>query len=157
MKVMKLDKSPHIFAIPDMDNLLRTSKHESLFVFGSSEEDKEKMICAGIGRVTFIEKGEKFDLVGMNFGRSYSRRIVVVGNHARRQIFTLKRGQLAWFYGYFKVYNFEKRKKVLFYAKGFQGWYVPKMVDIKNYEGEIDKIEDTDLTNYLDEIIGEQK
>ena len=49
MKVMKLDKSPHVFAIPDMDNLLRTSKNESLFVFGSSEEDKEKMICAGIG------------------------------------------------------------------------------------------------------------
>ena len=155
MNVIKMNKR-HIFEIPSLDNLLRTSKHESLFVFGSTEDEQDKMICAGIGRVTFIEKGEKFDIVGMNFGRSWSRRIVVCHNHARRQIFTLKRGQLAWFYGYFKVYTIEKKKRALFYAKGFQGWYVPKMVDIKNYEGEMEQVQnETDLTNFLDEITGE--
>lgn len=156
MKVMKMDRTRRVFEIPNMDNLLRTSRHESLFVFGNVETEKNKMICAGIGRVTFIEKGEKFDIVGMNFGRSYSRRIIVVHNHARRQIYTLKRGQLAWFYGFFKVYTMNERRSAVFYAKGFQGWYVPKAMDIKNYDGELEKVEDeSDLTNFLDEIIGD--
>lgn len=135
--------------IPNAKHIMKTLRGESIFVFGC---DKDKFYtCAGIGTVVKVEHGQELDMVTMYFGR-VSRSIVVKNNHARRQIYTLKKGQLAWFFGMYKYY--EGGKKIYFYAKGFQAWYVPKALDIKNYDlDSIDEMQnETSLLNFLDQF-----
>ena len=137
------------FYVPNIAKLLRSSKNESLIFFGKAEYEQRYCLCLGVGHVLSVKKGEKFDWVKINFGRRYSRDIIVKNNHARRQISTLKNGQLAWVYGYFAAYTDEKGKiKSVLYAMGFQGWFVPKMFDIKKM--------DTDLPQELNEQEQEQ-
>lgn len=135
--------------IPSARNLMKTLSGDSIFVFGC---DKDKFYtCVGIGTVVKIQKGDELDIVYMFFGKK-TRQIVVKHNHARRQIYSLKRGQLAWFYGTYKNYG----NKVHLYAKGFQAWYVPKAIDIKNYDldsiEEMEKTQETDMINFLDQF-----
>lgn len=147
MRKVMGNKTKEFFDIPDLMNYVIYSKNETLFMFGSIEkETKEKKFCMGVGRVTHIEKGNEMDLVWINFGRKYSRKIIVISNQARRQIFTLKHGQLTWFYGYMKTWGDGVGKtKMQLFAKGFQGWYVPKNLDIKNYDlGCVEPMSDKD-------------
>ena len=138
--------------IPNAKHILKSIKNESLFVYGYDNE-KQRYNCFGIGTVWKVEKGERVDLVYMNFGK-ITRPILVTHNHARRQIYSLKRGQLAWFYGFYKYA--EGHKKLYLYAKGLQAWYVPKALDIKNYDlesiDEMETKEETDLINFLDQF-----
>ena len=137
--------------IPNAKNLLKSLKGESIFVFGC---DKDKYYsCLGVGTVINIQKGNEIDVVTMWFGK-VSRTIVVKLNHARRQIYSLKKGQLAWFFGTYKYYS--GGKKIYFYAKGFQAWYVPKAIDIKHYDldsiEEMEKEKEIDMINFLDQF-----
>ena len=146
----------HSFIVPELVNLVHCSKHETLFYLGAPSEDKEMNIAVGIGIVRTIQKGDEFDLVKMDFGRGYTREIYVKSNHARRQIYTLKKGQYAWFYGLMKCYVLKGKKKICFYAKAFQGWYVPKSMDIIKIDpNEIDKLEQDKESkiNFIDELI----
>lgn len=128
-------KTNKYFFLPEFMNYVLFSKNETLFMFGSELDDERKRHCLGVGRVAFIEKGKDMDLVFINFGRAHARRIIVINNHARRQIYTLKSGQLAWVYGYMKIWtNQEGKVQMQMFAKGFQAWYVPKTIDIKNYD-----------------------
>ena len=149
------------FNIPEISNFLTYLKNETIFVFGSPEDKTDRKQCIGLGRVCKVEKGDELDLVYMNFGRRFNRKILVKHNHARRQIYTLKKGELAWFKGEFKVYNDEKGPYTIFFAYGFQAWFVPKAMDIKHYDldtiEELEKENETSMINFLDEIIGEQK
>lgn len=151
----------HKFAIPDIVRLVQCSTHETLIFLGTPIEENDMTICIGIGLVKTIQKGEDFDLVGMDFGRGYSREIYVKNNHARRQIYTLKKGQYAWFYGLMKLYKEGKKKKCCFYAKAFQGWYVPKNMDIVKIDpNEIEKLtkEKESKINFIDELLkGEEQ
>ena len=132
------------FYVPDITKLLKGSKNESLIFFGKSEHEQRYCLVLGVGRVTSIKTGNDFDWVKINFGRHYARNIIVKNNHARRQIYTLKKGQLAWFYGFYSVYRNDKGKiESIMYALGFQGWFVPKMFDIRHI--------DTDLPQPIDE------
>lgn len=132
------------FYVPDIGKLLKSSKNESLILFGKAEYEQRYCLCLGVGRVCSIKTGEKFDWVRINFGRKYSRNIVVKNNHARRQIYTLKKGQIAWFYGYYATYTNEQGKlESVLYAIAFQGWFVPKMFDIRKI--------DTDLPQEISE------
>lgn len=155
MPTIKIKKRE--FNLTDIARITHHSQYEALLFLGQPKEYKDKNYCLGVGIVKVIQKGEEFDLVGMDFGRGYSRQIFVKLNHARRQIYTLKRGQLAWFFGYLKVYREKdgKPKSVLF-AKGFQGWYVPKNMDIKKIDpNEIDKLEEENESklNFIDELL----
>lgn len=144
MKVKIGTVSEKEFYVPDISKVLKGSKNESLIFFGKNEHEQRYCLVLGIGRVTSIKTGDKFDWVKINFGRHYARNIIVKNNHARRQIYTLKKGQLAWFYGFYSVYRNDKGKvESIMYALGFQGWFVPKMFDIKHI--------DTDLPQSIDE------
>lgn len=141
----KYGKASQDFIVPDIAKLLKGSKGESLIYFGKTEQEDRYTLCLGVGRVVSIKTGETFDWVKINFGRHYSKDIVVKHNHARRQIYTLKKGQLAWFYGYATtIHKKDGSLQTLLYAKGLQGWYVPKMFDIK-------KIDSDDLPSAIEE------
>lgn len=144
------------FNVSDICRLTHYSMFESLLFLGSPKLNNEQTFCIGIGIVKTIQKGEEFDLVGIDFGRGFPREIYVKHNHARRQIYTLKKNQLAWFYGTMKVYTVDGKRKASFFAKGFQGWYVPKNMDIIKIDpNEIDKLqEETESKiNFIDELL----
>lgn len=133
------------------------SNGETLFFCGTT--DKGAIMVMGIGTVCNVQKGEQLDQVIMHFGKK-TRPLIVINNHARRQIFELKRGQYAWFVGFMTSKEGKNGKRKMFiYANGFLPWYVPKMLDIKKYDtSELEKLEednDTDLTNFLDDILKE--
>lgn len=146
----------HKFVVPNVVRNVTFSTTETLIFLGQPREENDFTICYGIGRVISIQKGEEFDLVGMDFGRGWAREIYVKNNHARRQIYTLKKGQYAWFYGLMKCYKEKGRKKACFYAKAFQGWYVPKTMDIIKIDpNEIEKLEkeNEQEISYIDSLL----
>lgn len=146
----------HTFSIADVARLAHCSKHETLIYLGTPIEENNFTIAIGIGIVRTIQKGEEFDLVGIDFGRGFAREIYVKNNHARRQIYTLKKGQYASFYGLMKVYSEGKKTKVVFYAKALQGWYVPKNMDIIKVDpSDIEALtkENESKINFIDELL----
>lgn len=150
-----------VYWLPNFDGTMQHTKGESLMFFGMELlEGKEVRPFYGIGVVIRVVKGDKRDLVYINFGmrkigklRDYYTRLVVVSdNHARRQILTLKRGQICQVYG-MSNYYVDKRnidgenKKVVrlgLYAYGLQGWYVPTMLDIKKMPKNEDLVNPTE-------------
>lgn len=162
-KVKLGDKKKEEYVIPDIRNIVRCFRSETLFIFGINAENTKYRWCLGVGRVSKIKQGENFDLLYLNFGRKYAREIIVQYNHARRQLLTLKKGQLATFYGKFKIYvNEDGEMRTVFYAIGLQAWYVPKAMDIKQMDLEVfEKVkleEETSMLNLIDELIqGEKK
>jgi len=146
----------HKFSIVDVVRLAHCSTHETLIYLGTPIEENDFTIAVGIGLVKSIKKGEEFDLVGMDFGRGFARQIYVKNNHARRQIYTLKKGQYAWFYGLMKVYKNGSKLKSVLYAKALQGWYVPKQMDIIKIDpNEIEKLtkENESKINFIDDLL----
>ena len=154
---VKLGKQDKIFNVPDMRRYALYSQNESMMLFGKPEKRDNARMVVGIGIVCKVQKGDTMDIVKMNFGRHYARTIYVQHNQARRQIYTLKRGQPAWFYGFMQIYTENKQVKASFFARGFQAWYVPKMLDIKNYDSdtmeELTQENESDMLNFLDDII----
>lgn len=148
----------HEYSLPDISRIVRAPKHETLFMLGVPKGKENYNMVVGIGLVRRIEKGEEFDLVGMDFGSGFIRDIYVKNNHARRQIYTLKKNQYAWFYGVMHFwYDKENNKSTIsMFAKAFQGWYVPKNMDIKKLDpGEIEKLteENESKINFIDELL----
>ena len=151
-KLIRPRRTNEKFWCRDVNLFLHFQLHETIMYFGASEQFKGMTTCLGVGVVKRIEKGKDFDLVIMNFGRKFNRKIVVKSNHARRQIYTLKLGQHAWFYGLKKNYKLDKNNPTnvttMFFAIGFQGWFVPKSFDIKeNIQEQETKTEDLSIEN----------
>lgn len=131
------------YLLPDYDSTMQCLKGESLMLYGWDElREKKYRPFFGIGIVRKIVKGEKGDMVYINFGmsiRHFHRKVYVYENHARRQILTLKKGQVCMIYGVClyqtrkRTINGERKKvlDVVLFATGMQGWYVPTMVDIR--------------------------
>ena len=137
-KIIFYDKE-HLLG--DIFRIAHCTKNESLLFLGNPEADKKTQVVLGVGLVKRIEKGQDFDIVKMSFGWRYWREIIVRDNHARRQIYTLKRGQYAWFFGKRRSYIIGGKLKCTYYATALQGWYVPKNMDIKQIDqSEIDKL-----------------
>lgn len=158
MAKIRFSKKNAEFNVPEINGLIKQTKDETLMLFGNWWKNPRYSVCVGLGRVTKVVKGEGVDLVSMCFGRRYPRRILVTDNHARRQIYTLKRGQLAWFYGLMGILpNEEGKVKVVFYAYGFQAWFVPKALDIKTYNTDdlerIEKEQEIDMLHFLDDVL----
>jgi len=157
MKRILGDKREKEYYIPAIDNMVRCFRGETLFLFGLDSVFTKYRWVYGVGRVCKIMQGENVDLVYINFGRKYPREIMVQYNHARRQLLTLKRGQLATFYGKFRIFTENKKLRYAFYAIGLQAWYVPKSMDIKKLDLETyEKIqgeEEKTMINLIDELL----
>lgn len=155
------DKIP----IPSGSYPVRYTSGETLMTYGKWFKSNRFTTYMGLGVVTKVQKGDKLDIVKMNFGRRYAREILVYHNHARRQIYTLKRGQFAMVFGYMRIERDKETNEyhTIMLAYGFNAWYVPKTLDIKNEEYDLDTIEEltkdneTSMLNFLDEIMGETK
>lgn len=154
------DKKGREFYAPDVNSLVKRLKGETIFLFGEEVDRENSIMCIGLGRVTYVQKGKNMDLVKINFGQRFARKIIVNYNHARRQIYSLVKGQLTWFYGYMKVYYEDGMIKDWLFAKGFQPWYVPKAMDIKEYDSDtfekLKEEEETDMLHFLDLFIEER-
>ena len=158
MSIKVGNKKEQYFPAPQISNLVRHGKNETLVYCGTMEKYTDRNLCMGMGVVTYIEHGEAFDIVNIKFGEKYNRRVVVIHNHARKQIYTLKRGQFALFCGYYKNYTINGKIKSIFFAKMLQGMYVPKSFDIKKMEkgddiSDLAQEEEKDLSTFLDDII----
>ena len=156
-KITLLDPIPREYATPNVKNIVRAFGNETLFVFGKCKDNDKYRWCLGVGRVVKFIKGENFDLLYICFGVKYYRETFVQYNHARRQLLTLKVGQLATFYGKFRITKENNRTKSTFYAMGLQPWYVPKAMDIKQMDNEIyeqiEKEQEKSMLNFLDDFV----
>ena len=144
------------FSVPNITRLVHYSQYETLFFLGPPKATKKYTICLGVGIVKVIQKGKDFDMVGMDFGRGFAREIYVKNNHARRQIATLKKGQYAWFYGTLRSYQDDGQWNTSLFAKAFQGWYVPKVMDIINIDpNEVEELteENESKIDFIDKLI----
>ena len=139
--------------------------NESIMFYGTvSEKGRSYRLFYGLGVVYRIVKGEKSDLVYVNFGiidKHKARIVVIYDNHARRQLLTLKRGQICQIYGLCRYSPYEwkgmKRIRLGLYARGIIGWYVPTMYDIKRMDKNEDLVSPSEkekefMENY-DEIL----
>ena len=158
---------------PTINGIMNYSENESLMFFGySKHKGKLFRLFYGIGIVYRVVKGEKQDLIYINFGmfKEHNRRVVVAyENHARRQTLTLKRGQVCQVYGICRPYLTEfddiatgehkKRVRLGLFAKAFSAWYVPTMLDIKRLPTNDDLVEmsekEKDLANTFDDVLDE--
>jgi len=168
------------FFLPDYQGVMECLEGESLMFYGWEEyKSKKYRLFQGIGIVYRVAHGLNCDYVYINFGITpdHPRKcIVVIDNHSRRQILTLKRGQPCQVYGVAMFYKNKKKTKegneydkleISYYAKGIQGWYVPTMIDIKktprnedisellNFEEEREKEQSNEFVDVLDLFKGE--
>ena len=137
------ENSKTLWYPPKSSGTMKSVDNESLMFFSyATHNNKRYRLFYGIGIVYRVVKGDKQDLVYINFGtfRDTKPRLVVTwDNHARRQIMTLKRGQVCQVYGISRMFTDEfqhngetkRAVKMGLYAKGFLGWYVPTMLDIR--------------------------
>lgn len=153
------------YMLPDYGGTMEHMKGESLMLFGwETYKQKKFRPFYGIGIVYRVVKGDKSDLVYINFGMFSEHRtrvVVVIDNHSRRQILTLKRGQVCQVYGVCRFYtrkkpleNGEVQKEVdlLMFAKGLNGWYVPTMLDIKKMPINDNLVEPNEFDQKVSEI-----
>ena len=161
MSKTKEELSDETLVHPTMGSCIDILKDESLMLFSYAWRNKKRYrLFYGIGKVYRVVKGEKQDLIYVNFGafKENKRRIVVAyENHARRQVMTLKRGQVCQVYGicrYFttkiKLNGLEtKGIKLGLYAIAINGWYVPTMFDIRKMPTNDDLVEPTEKEENL--------
>ena len=143
---------------------------ESIVLFDYCKRyGKVYRIFYGVGVVCRIVKGSRFDMVYVNFGvfaNQQTRVVVVQKNHARRQIMTLKKGQICQVYGIcrnyktdFELNNGEKKYRIRLglYATALQGWYVPTMLDIKKMPNNDDLVnpseKEQDLIETFEDVL----
>ncbi len=144
-------------------------KGETLILFGYDMYNKKRFRpFYGVGVVCRVVKRERVDLIYVNFGmfsNHQTRVVVAYDNHSRRQVLTLKRGQVCQVYGICRTYrtecevNGEKRYGIRLglYAKGILGWYVPTMMDIRKMPINEDLVNATDkeeeLGNMFEDVL----
>lgn len=157
MAKIRFGKKDTLFEIPTIDRLPKTPSNECLFILGTDLTNTKYKMCFGVGKVYGVEHGKDLDVVKLNFGAKFHRIIYVKDNRARRQIYTLKKGQYASFLGKIRMVKDNDTFKTIMFASGFQAWYVPKMLDIKNYDldsiDEMEKENETSMLTFLDDII----
>ena len=159
------------FVVPELSGIVEHIRGETLMHFGVCKINKINYRQVwGVGRVRRISKGDKFDLVYISFGIEHKwKRIIVIDNFARRQIMTLKRGQICQVYGVCRYFTTDvklkgqqvKGQRLGLYAKGIQGWYVPKVMDIINVDpNDVEELtkENESKIDFIDKLImGEEE
>ena len=127
-------------------------------------------------KVWKIEKGDKFDIIQLQFGLDRKiRDVLVFNNHARRQLLMCKKGYWILAFGEVKLYQREnprnpklKYRQWQYFAYALWSTGVPLMFDVrkreKDIEQGIEKDEFEELTenkqeyygNIVNEIFGEK-
>ena len=142
-------------------------KDESLMLFSySTQKGLRYRLFYGLGVVYRVVKGEKNDIVYINFGiiQEHPRRLVMVyDNHARRQLMTLKRGQICQVYGICRYYKTDinvkgkadKGIRLCLIARGILGWYVPTMVDIRKMPVNDDIVAPSEKETEILDLLGD--
>ena len=140
-EINKNNEEPYVK--PVISGTMEHLKDESVMLFSYSiHNHKRYRMFYAIGTVYRVVKGDKQDLLYMNFGLFKERKtrlVVVYDNHSRRQLLTLKRGQICQVYGLCRYFttdimlNGKKTKGIRLglYAKGINAWYVPTMFDLR--------------------------
>lgn len=158
-------KNEEIIVKPTFSGTMEHIKDESLMLFSYSiHEHKRYRLFYGIGTVYRVVKGDKQDLVYINFGifkETQTRLVVVYDNHSRRQLLTLKRGQICQVYGMCRYFQTNVKVKgrdakgvrLGLYAKGINGWYVPTMFDIRKMPVNEDLVEPTEKELEIQETL----
>lgn len=148
---------------PTMGGTMEHLQDESLMLFSYAYHNKKRYrLFYGIGKVYRVVKGNKQDLIYINFGafkENRTRLVVAFENHARRQVMTLKRGQVCQVYGicrYFttkiKLNGIEtKGVRLGLYAIAINGWYVPTMFDIKKMPTNEDLVDPSEKEQEIQE------
>lgn len=129
----------------------------------------------GACKVWGIERGEKFDIIQLQFGLDRQvRDVLVFNNHARRQLLMCKKGYWIIAFGEVKMYLREnpknpkyKYKQWQYFAYALWSTGVPLMFDVKKREKDIEQgIEENQIVeltekkeeyynNIISEIFGE--
>lgn len=125
----------------------------------------------GACKVWGIERGDKFDIIQLQFGLDRQiRDVLVFNNHARRQLLMCKKGYWIIAFGEIKMYKREnpknpklKYRQWQYFAYALWSTGVPLMFDIKKRQKDIDsgieKDETVELSEkkeqYYDNIISE--
>lgn len=148
---------------PTMGGNMEHLQDESLMLFSYAYHNKKRYrLFYGIGKVYRVVKGEKQDLIYINFGvfkDNKTRLVVAYENHARRQIMTLKRGQVCQVYGICRYFTTEinlngiktKGVRLGLYAIALNGWYVPTMLDIRKMPINRDLVEPSEKEQEIQE------
>ena len=170
----KLNEEPYVR--PVLHNDMSCLAGETLMIYDNCKwNGKEYKPFYGIGVVYRVVKGEKQDLVYIRFGCFPNIKVRVMfcyENHARRQILTLKRGQVCQVWGICRYYQSDiwlngvktKGIKLGLFPKGINGWYTPTMMDIRKMPDNEDIQEPTDkevdlqkrFESILDEFLNEE-
>ena len=149
------------YVVPNVGTDMQNIKDESIMLFSYSKmKGKGYRLFYGIGVVARVVKGDKQDLIYINFGffREMKKRLVVAyDNIARRQTLTLKRGQVCQVYGIARFYKVDVNLngtpanglRLGLYAKAINGWYVPTMMDIRKLPPNEDLVEPTEKEKEL--------
>lgn len=159
------------YILPSFGGEMEHLQDESLMLFSYSYKKKKRYkLFYGIGIVYRVVKGDKQDLIYINFGffrTSKPRLVVAYDNHSRRQTLTLKRGQVCQVYGIARYFNKKQMingvmtncVQIALYARGLLGWYVPTVMDIKKMpinEDVVDPSEkEKDLQQTFEDVLNE--
>ena len=160
-----------LYVVPTSSGGMEHIFNESLMLFSYSKyKGKNYRLFYGIGIVYRVVRGDKQDLIYVNFGIFKNRKprlVVAYDNHARRQTLTLKRGQICQVYGLCRYYSTDiklngrkgKGIRMGLYAKGILGWYVPTMLDIRKMPVNDDIVEpsekEKDLEKNFEDVLNE--
>lgn len=151
--------------VPTFTQDLEGVAGESILLFGKAKKGRKVYrLFYGLGVVYRVVKGERNDLIYINFGlfsNLNTRLVVAYDNIARRQVLTLKRGHVCQVWGVCSYYNTEfqtkdgekrKRLRLGLFAKGIIDWYVPTMMDTRKMPTNEDIEQPTDKEEALQEI-----
>lgn len=136
--------------VPTASRVVKVGLGESLILFPTFED---KRYFIGWGMIKKISKGEKFDLLYIDFGIGVSKCFVKSLN-ARKQISICKKNQYVEVYG-LAIYQNSKKNEIDIVDKRVMNVlfldpkYVPLMVDIKRdekeFEEQIEKMNEEDI------------
>ena len=150
-----------------------TNSHETAMIMSGCYELTQFF---GPCRVWKIEKGDKFDIIQLQFGLNRQiRDVLVFNNHARRQLLMCKRGYWIIAFGEMKMYHRQnpknpklKYRQWQYFAYALWSTGVPLAFDVKKRKKDIDAgLEEDHLEqltekkqkyydNIVNEIFGEQ-
>lgn len=140
-------KNPRRISIPSTRHLARISSADTIIYF---RKKKNLTRCIAWGLVKKISKGDEFDMMYLISGGSKLLIVVIKSETARKQIATCKINQWCQIIADSLMCFEENETKIILYAVAIQGWYVPKIMDIRETPDEEKDWNDMDKSEYTE-------
>lgn len=154
---------------PNLDTTVHNVLRETILMCPSGIPNYSNFMA--IGKVLRVSRGEEADLLYCCFYPMAKgdipkpRAVIVSGNHPRRQLLTVKRGQYAIVYGKatrrFNDFTLNdgrtvKQPRWEFYAYAIQGLYVPNAFDVKKaHQDKVDEELYTEMTESENKLLND--